>query len=329
MDSTPDSGNVKTSHAAETEESRQYRIILAALAKSLKESQKPFWRRHWLLLTFLVLIGLGIAGLADSSSDSLPDDPHIALLEIKDEIGDLSKQTVWLHKLRHADGVKGLLVRVDSPGGSAADSEAFYEELLDFGKEKPVVVSMGGTAASGGLMISMAGERIFASEGTVTGSIGVIMQSLHNDRLLNSLGLGYVLYATGPDKAAGNPLRAPTDGEKEYLQKFMAEIFDQFVGIVAERRHLDREAVKAMATGAAYTGRQALKLGLIDEIGGFEKALGYLCGKTGVPADEKLVKMPKSDSWKDQVTDAFSDLLVGVTEKLSSRSAPSFRYRLY
>ena len=140
----------------------------------------------------------------------------MALLEIKGEIKDLSKQTAWLHRLRHADGIKGLLVRVDSPGGSAAVSEVFYEELLEFGKEKPVVVSMGSMAASGGLMISMAGERVFAGEGTVTGSIGVIMQSLHNEKLLDSLGIGYLLYTTGPDKAAGNPMRAPTDAEKEY-----------------------------------------------------------------------------------------------------------------
>ena len=98
-------------------------------------------------------------------------------------------------------------MRVDSPGGSAAVSEVFYEELLEFGKEKPVVVSMGSMAASGGLMISMAGERVFAGEGTVTGSIGVIMQSLHNEKLLDSLGIGYLLYTTGPDKAAGNPTR--------------------------------------------------------------------------------------------------------------------------
>ena len=173
-------------------------------------------------------IAAGGFALAGATSDSLPEDPHVALLEIKGEIKDLSKQTAWLHRLRHADGIKGLLVRVDSSGGSAAVSEVFYEELLEFGKEKPVVVSMGSMAASGGLMISMAGERIFAGGGTVTGSIGVIMQSLHNEKLLDTLGIGYLLYTTGPDKAAGNPMRAPTDAEKEYLQKFMAEICDQF-----------------------------------------------------------------------------------------------------
>ena len=188
---------------------------------------------------------------------------------------------------------------------------------------------MGSMAASGGLMISMAGERIFAGGGTVTGSIGVIMQSLHNEKLLDTLGIGYLLYTTGSDKAAGNPMRAPTDAEKEYLQKFMAEICDQFVGIVAERRHLDRKTVEAMATGAAFTGRQALQLGLIDEIGGFEKALGYLSEKTGVPADADIVKMPRQDSWKEQFTDALGSTLAGAVEKLTSRSAPSFRYQLY
>lgn len=324
---TPDTGNLKTS--PENEECRQCRVILAAFVKSLQEKKKPFWRRHWLLLIVLALIAAGGFALAGATSDSLPEDPHVALLEIKGEIKDLSKQTAWLHRLRHADGIKGLLVRVDSPGGSAAVSEVFYEELLEFGKEKPVVVSMGSMAASGGLMISMAGERIFAGGGTVTGSIGVIMQSLHNEKLLDTLGIGYLLYTTGPDKAAGNPMRAPTDAEKEYLQKFMAEICDQFVGIVAERRHLDRKTVEAMATGAAFTGRQALQLGLIDEIGGFEKALGYFSEKTGVPADADIVKMPRQDSWKEQFTDALGSTLAGAVEKLTSRSAPSFRYQLY
>ena len=325
--STPDTGNLKTS--PETEECRQCRVILAAFVKSLQEKKKPFWRRHWLLLIVLALIAAGGFALAGAGSDALPDDPHVALLEIKGEIKDLSKQTAWLHRLRHADGIKGLLVRVDSPGGSAAVSEVFYEELLEFGKEKPVVVSMGSMAASGGLMISMAGERVFAGEGTVTGSIGVIMQSLHNEKLLDSLGIGYLLYTTGPDKAAGNPMRAPTDAEKEYLQKFMAEICDQFVGVVADRRHLDREKVKAMATGAAFTGRQALKLGLIDEIGGFEKALGCLSEKTGVPADTALVKMPRQDSWREQVTDVLGSIAGDIADRISSRSAPSFRYQLY
>ena len=324
---TPDTGNLKTS--PENEECRQCRVILAAFVKSLQEKKKPFWRRHWLLLIVLALIAAGGFALAGATSDSLPEDPNVALLEIKGEIKDLSKQTAWLHRLRHADGIKGLLVRVDSPGGSAAVSEVFYEELLEFGKEKPVVVSMGSMAASGGLMISMAGERIFAGGGTVTGSIGVIMQSLHNEKLLDTLGIGSLLYTTGPDKAAGNPMRAPTDAEKEYLQKFMAEICDQFVGIVAERRHLDRKTVEAMATGAAFTGRQALQLGLIDEIGGFEKALGYLSEKTGVPADADIVKMPRQDSWKEQFTDALGSTLAGAVEKLTSRSAPSFRYQLY
>ena len=120
-----------------------------------------------------------------------------------------------------------------------------------------------------------------------------------------------------------------TEWLEEYLQKFMAEICDQFVGIVADRRHLDREKVKAMATGAAFTGRQALKLGLIDEIGGFEKALGCLSEKTGVPADTALVKMPRQDSWREQVTDVLGSIAGDIADRISSRSAPSFRYQLY
>ena len=103
---TPDTGNLKTS--PETEECRQCRVILAAFVKSLQEKKKPFWRRHWLLLIVLALIAAGGFALAGAGSDALPDDPHVALLEIKGEIKDLSKQTAWLHRLRHADGIKGL-----------------------------------------------------------------------------------------------------------------------------------------------------------------------------------------------------------------------------
>jgi protease-4 len=195
-----------------------------------------------------------------------------------------------------ADGfVKAVVLRIESPGGSAAASQEIAAEVLRFKEKtgKPVVVSMGDVAASGGYYISVYADRIVANPATLTGSIGVISELIYIEGLLEKLGLEMEIIKAGEHKDMG--IRPLTDEERQIMQAITNDLYEQFVGAVAEGRNLPPETVRNLATGQLYTGGQALELGLVDELGGLDRAIevaGELAGVTAPIVEEYGVGGP-------------------------------------
>jgi protease IV len=198
--------------------------------------------------------------------------------EIKDDAAD--------------DSIKGIIVRVDSPGGSAAASDEIWNALRKAAEVKPVVVSMGDVAASGGYYISTAGDFIYANPSTLTGSIGVIFDVMEYSGLFDKLGIKSNTIHAGEFKDIGSPTRPMTDKERQLLQALLDQVHEQFISRVIQGREgkMSEEEVRKYATGMIFTGEQAKAIHLVDEVGGFEDAfakLEELCGNKNLELREK------------------------------------------
>lgn len=295
--------------------------------------RRPFRRRHPVLFwgLFLVLafcLGAGAVSFGgDDDEDLAGDEPALGLITVQGPILDITEKLEWLSRLEQDERIAGVLLRVDSPGGGAGASQELYSALRRLAARKPLAVSMGSTAASGGLMISMAGQRVFAGASTVTGSIGVRMDLPQLHRLMDRLGIGAETLTTAPYKAAGSPLRPLTDEERAYLGEVLRDMHDQFVDIVAEGRHMPREKAAELATGRIFTGRDALAKGLVDELGGFDEAKAWLAEKAGVSPDRELVRMPRKGPWlQRQLRDSVSGLAESAREAAADM-APAFLFQ--
>lgn len=229
---------------------------------------------------------------ADAEFDSSPFRPiidHLLVLELKGMIvsgGDESAfakvgTAGWLNRqLRRAEKdshVKGVLLRINSPGGTVATSQEVQQTVLSFRKSgKPIVVSMIDVAASGGYYVACAADKIIALPGTITGSIGVIMNLYNLQGAEQKLGIQADVIKSGKFKDIGSFSRPMTAEERELLRGIIADSYDQFVNAVSEGRHMDLEKVKQIADGRIISGRQAKELGLVDELGGYVEAVGSL-----------------------------------------------------
>ncbi len=204
--------------------------------------------------------------------------------------------------LAHAaesDRIDGLLVDIDSPGGAVDPSDVIFHQLMQFKAStgKPVVARMNGIAASGGYYIAVAGDRIMAHPSTLTGSIGVIMQSLNMAGLFDKMGLDLVTLTSGPNKDLLNPGREMTEEEREILMGVIDETHEQFVQAVATGRDMDLETLRPLADGRIYTSRQALEHGLIDDIGYEEDLLDILRQVSGAETVEVVRHKLPSKLW--------------------------------
>lgn len=263
--------------------------------------RRPFRKRRPILFWGGVLLVLGLLGglIVKASDDggSFTGGGRIALVSVNGPILSAEPTLEWLRKVAQNPSVKGILVRVDSPGGGAAASQEIYDALKDVAQKMPVAVSMGSMAASGGLMVSMAGQRVFANPSTVTGSIGVRMDVPQLQGLMDKVGVGQETLVVGAYKDAASYMRPMTPEQRAYFQGVLNDMYSQFVDIVAQGRNMPREQVVKLANGKVYTGQEALKLGLVDEMGGREQAQRWLAQKTGVPVDRKLLTRPKEGNW--------------------------------
>jgi protease-4 len=215
----------------------------------------------------------------------------------------LSKQ---LRDAAKEESVKAVLLRVDSPGGAAAASQAIYKEVLRLREKKPVVVSMGDVAASGGYYISSAADWIVASPATMTGSIGVITETINYEGLAKRFGVQDQTFTSGPYKDTMNPMRPMRPDERTLLKAMIDDVYQQFVADVAKGRKMKPEAVRKLADGRAYTGSQAKKVGLVDELGNFRDALDIAAKRGKIQGEPKIRKFGYSTSpfgWLSETPD--------------------------
>ena len=193
---------------------------------------------------------------------------YVARVNVRGVITEDRKLLDAVAALAKNTNVKAVIVAVDSPGGSVSGGESLRAALIRVAAAKPVVTVMGGTAASAGYMIALPAARIFARDATLTGSIGVILQTGETSGLLERLGVTATAITSGPLKDQPSFTRPLTPEGRAYLDGLVQDFYDQFVTMVADARHMDKDRVKQLADGRAYTGRQALALNLVDEIGG-------------------------------------------------------------
>ena len=221
-------------------------------------------------------------------NDFLNNDIKVGVVEIKAPIMDSKEIIEDLNYFQLKSNIDAIVVRVDSPGGGVAASQEIYYKVKNISKEgnKPIIVSMGGVAASGGYYLALGADTIIANPGTTTGSIGVIMNYPIISELMKKVGLEYETIKSGKLKDSGSPFRKLQIEERKYFQNLINDLHAQFVTAVVEERKLTNEIVSSLAKGQVFTGKQALDNGLIDLLGTFEDAVklpSKLVGGTTTP----------------------------------------------
>ena len=196
-----------------------------------------------------------------------------------------------IHRAQEDRSIKALLLRVNTPGGSSAASDSIYRELNKFKEkvEKPIVVSMGDVAASGGYYVAASADQIFASPSTITGSIGVIMKFNNLQDLYDKIGVDSITIKSGPHKDIGSPNRQMTEEEKKMLQDMVDNVYQQFVDAVAEGRDMSEQEVRKLADGRIYNGAKAKELGLVDSLGTFYDAVDKTAQLAKIKGEPNLV----------------------------------------
>jgi protease-4 len=245
----------------------------------------------WRAAAVIAVAALAVVVVTRTKGTLTPfDRPHVERLTVDGVISEDLDRSAALKAVEKNDRVKALVVSINSPGGTVVGSEELFRELRAIAAKKPVVAVMGTLAASGGYMTALGADHIVAREGTLTGSIGVIMQTADVTGLLKKLGIEPEAIKSAPLKAVPSPLEPLTDEGREATKAVVLDMYDMFVTMVADRRGLDANVAKKLADGRVYTGRQALSARLIDEIGGEDEARAWLESAKGVP-----VTLPISD----------------------------------
>lgn len=233
-------------------------------------------RRRWRIFGWACIALVALAIILALNFDPKPREQHIARLHIDGLITGEQKQLDLIRALKKEDDVSGMIIRINSPGGTTAGSEALYEELRAFAKEKPTVAVMDTVAASGGYIAAIAADHIIARGNSITGSIGVIFTYPEISGLLGTLGVKMEELKSGDLKAEPSPYRPASEKAKQVSMAMVQDGFAWFKGLVSERRKLSTERTAILADGRVYTGRQALKEGLIDALGGEDEAVKWL-----------------------------------------------------
>ncbi len=249
-----------------------------------------FWRVAALLILAAAVIGFSSWIYRGDFTGQAAD--HIAKVKIEGTITQDEELIKRLETIRKSPRVKGVILSIDSPGGTTVGGESIYEEVRKVAGDKPVVAEVGTLAASAGYMIASAADHIVARKTSIVGSIGVLIQYPDVSGLMDKLGVKLEEVKSSPLKASPSPFKPTNDDERAMVRKLILDSYDWFVGIVAERRKMTREQAQALADGSIFTGRQGLANGLIDAVGGEAEAIDWLKSK-GV--DDKLDVV----EWKD------------------------------
>ncbi len=250
---------------------------------------------------------------------NIPIGERIALVRVEGPILD-SKDVIDELKGHVKDpSIKAIVLRIDSPGGAVAPSQEIYEEIRKAVTKKKIVVSMGSVAASGGYYIAAPATRIVANPGTLTGSIGVIMEIPNVEGLMNKIGVKTEVIKSGRHKDIASVFRGIKKEEREILQGVLDNVHEQFIKAVAEGRKMLIEDVKRIADGRVFTGEQALKAGLVDEIGNLEDAVKAAAKLTGIKGEPSVVSKEERFSLihmlRNKMPKEFSDMVPSVKIK--------------
>ncbi len=275
-------------------------------------------------LLFLALILLALVGISSITSEWVQQGTknRIGIVDITGLITDSQYITNQVKKFRQDKRIRGIILRIDSPGGAVGPSQEIYDEVLKTRESgKTIYASMGALAASGGYYIASAAEKIFANPGTLTGSIGVIMVFSNAKGLMEKIGLQPEIIKAGEYKDIGSPARAMTQKERNLLQSVVTDVHQQFIEAVASGRDISVAEVTKIADGRILTGRQAYSLNLVDQLGGLQVSIDQLAHKVGIIGSPKIIKETPRVGFLDWI------LKSTVNQSLINRSSiPSLQY---
>ncbi len=239
-----------------------------------------------LIFFFIIIIFIASLSLILTFMHKVPIYDKVAIIRVEGIILDSRKTIEEIKDYSEDSSVKAVVLRVNSPGGGVAPAQEIYDEVLKLKEKKKVVVSMGSVAASGGYYISSPADRIVANAGTLTGSLGVIMEIPNFEGLMDKIGVKTQIIKSGKHKDIASAFRIMTAEEKEILQALLDDVHSQFITAVSESRGIDYEDIKKIADGRIFTGKKAMELGLVDELGNLDHAIklaGELSGIKGKP----------------------------------------------
>lgn len=294
-------------------------------------------KKHPLIYGLILIFALGIVlviclnGLLPLSKGSKPfkHSEKVGIIDIQGVISSSREIVEELDEFGKNPNIKAVIIRIDSPGGGVAASQEIYSAVKDLRQTKKIVASLGSVAASGGYLVACAAHKIVANPGSITGSISAVMYFVEAEELMKKIGLKSSVIKSGKFKDIGSPTRAMTGEEQELLQSLVDDIKQQFIDVVAENRGITREQVEGLADGQVFTGRQAVKLKLVDDLGDQAYAV-RLAGKMASIEGQPEVVYPtkKGQSiWQLILQNTVSSFVGRVSEKLDI--LPSGMHLLY
>ncbi len=290
------------------------RLADATVDRRRLKRRLVWWRS---IAIVVVIAALAAGGWFFLRGETLPPGgSYIARVPITGIIEDDPKLVEHLGRLAENSRVSGVMVTVNSPGGTFSGSEALYYALRDLSNAKPTAAVVGGMAASGGYMAAIATDHIVARSGSITGSVGVIFQMPNVHRLLDDLGIRVETVRSGPLKARPSPLEPVSGAALDATERLINDLFNQFVGFVTERRTLSESALEQVTRGGVFTGRRGQELGLVDALGGEREARQWMATARGIDPETPVVDRPMTDEtfwWQELLENIESRARVGAT----------------
>ncbi len=250
--------------------------------------------------------------------------PSVGVVEITGTIMDSKKTLREIKAFSDDEMIVGVVIRIDSPGGAVAPSQEIFEAVKKLSAKKPVAVSMGTTAASGGYYIAVGSDMIFANPGTVTGSIGVISQFFNFEDVMDTVNVKVHTVKTGEFKDSGSPFKEFSESDERFFNALIDDIYLQFIEDIAESRKMELAEVRKLADGRVFTGRQAKELKMIDAIGTIDDAVAYVASQSGVSGEPTVVyPAPERKSLMSELL--FSGMSTAL-EQVQAQTAPKVQF---
>ncbi len=275
----------------------------------MKKIIKSFLAAIGAFFVVIILFSIFIA-LIFGNDDTPRFGDKVAIVEIQGVILDSTSVIRELQAYAKRDDVKAVILRINSPGGSVGPSQEIYSEVKRLREKKRVVASMGSVAASGGYYIAAAADKIVANPGTITGSIGVIIEFLNTEELFKKLGLKGFVIKSGKFKDTGSPMRELTEEDRELMQGVVDDVHSQFVMAIAEGRGMKVEDVSAYADGRIFSGAQALTLGFVDSLGSLSDAIDLSAELAGLSGEPKVIYPKKPTGLLGRLFDEDASALI-------------------
>ena len=282
------------------------------------------------LIVYVAVAGLfvlSVGGLTRGEGGAGLFGPRVAIVELEGVIIEVDDIVRELKAHRENPTVRAVVLRINSPGGVVGPTQELHDAVRRLREAgKPVVASLGAVAASGGYYVAVACDQIYANRGTLTGSIGVIMQLPNFEQLMKKIGVDYVVVKAGQFKDVGNFARPMTADERRVMQALLDDVHGQFIDAVAAGRKLSREEVLRFADGRVFSGAQAKELRMVDALGGLEDAVQAAAKLAGIPGTPGLIRPKRRFSIMELLRSQLGGSAVGV---LLQPTLPTFRTPLY